>query len=123
MLGKILLPILIVAIAWAVLRWRLSLPPDARTATLGVRPPMLPPGLLRASAYGLLALMIVGSGLYLYQDWDHRHAVIEVQVVNPITGAIQRYQVRRGDIDGRSFRTLDGQTVRIAEMERLILIE
>lgn len=121
MLGKILFTLLVIGIFWLSIRHRW------RTATTGQteaeRPPLIPPAVMRAVAYGLLAILIVGSGLYLFQDWEQRHRVIEIQVVNPSTGAVQSYQVRRGDIDGRRFRTLDGREVRIAEMERMILIE
>lgn len=83
--------------------------------------PRIPARLLKTLAYGLLLLMLAGSGIYLYRDWSTANDVVELQVVNPYTGDIQRYKSRRGDIEGRSFRTLDGRVIRIAEMERLII--
>jgi hypothetical protein len=83
----------------------------------------LPAGALRVGAYALVGLMLAGSGLWLFLDWRAQRELVEVQVVNPYTGAVQRYQVRRGDIDGRSFRTPDGRRVRIAEMERMVIID
>ncbi|MCF7983373.1 MAG: hypothetical protein K9L70_03125 [Thiohalocapsa sp.] len=83
--------------------------------------PRVPSRFLMVSAYGLLTLMLVASTLYLYRDWTRSTGVVDLQVVNPYTGDVQRYQARRGDIDGRTFRTVDGRVIRIAEMERLII--
>jgi hypothetical protein len=65
--------------------------------------------------------MLVGSALYLFQSWERQHQIVSIQVVNPYNGQVQRYETRRGDIDGRTFRTLDGRLIRIAEMERMIV--
>lgn len=120
MLFKLLVIAAVLTLAWIAIRNRLRgvLGGDAAG---GARPPLVPPDALRVVAYGLLAVMLTGSGLWLWLDWRHDREVIEVAVVNPYSGDIQRYQARRGDVDGRSFRTLDGRRIHIAEMERMML--
>lgn len=78
---------------------------------------------LRAGAYGLIGLILLTSAWSLIHQWQRAREVIDIQVVNPATGAVDHYRARRGEIQGRGFRTLDGQQVRIAEFERMILNE
>lgn len=124
MLGKLLLTAVVVYIAYLVIRKRL------READEDVRPqrpggsapgPVLPIRAVRAVAYGLLGLMLLGSAIWVYLDWQQQREVVQLQVVNPYTGGVKTFAVRRGDIDGRRFRTLDGREVRIAEMERMVI--
>jgi hypothetical protein len=126
MFAKLFITAVVITIAWFAVRnrWR-ELDGDGtrRPDAARDRPPLIPREAVRTAAYALVALMVAGSGFYLFQDWEHRRQVIEVQVVNPATGAVDTYQARRGDIDGRSFTTIDGRRIRIADMERLVLDE
>jgi hypothetical protein len=78
-------------------------------------------GILRVAAYVLVGLALLGTAVHLVGRWDAGREVLEVQVVNANTGVITRYEARRRDIEGRGFRTLEGQTVRLADVERMIL--
>ena len=78
---------------------------------------------MRTLAYGVLGLMLAGSAFYLFSRWESDHAVVRVQVVNANTGQITPYLARRGEIDGRRFRTLDGVEVRLADVERMLLTD
>lgn len=120
MIGKLILTLVVVYVGWLVIRQRLR-EADGERAPAPL--PALPVRAMRIGAYAILALMLAGSGLWLALDWQARRELVELQVVNPYTGGVQRYQVRRGDIDGRSFRTPDGRRVRIAEMERMVIVE
>lgn len=119
MLAKLLLTVAVVAIAWVVLRAR------HRAAVPGAAPApdLLPAAVVRAVAAGLLALLLIGSAIYLYSGWQQGRQVVTVSVINPYTGAVQTYRSRRRDVEGRSFRTLDGQRIHIAEMERMVVAE
>jgi hypothetical protein len=126
MFAKLFITAVVIYIGWLAVRnrWREADrdgggAPRARDDN----PPLIPRDAVRTAAYALVALMVVGSGFYLFQDWEHRRTVVDVQVVNPATGAVETYQARRGDIDGRSFTTTDGRRIRIADMERLVLDE
>jgi hypothetical protein len=120
MIGKLIVTLLVVYVAWLVLRQRMR-EAAGEPATTSVRE--LPVGALRIGAYALVGLMLAGSGVWLFLHWHAQRELVELQVVNPYTGSVQSYRVRRGDIDGRSFRTPDGRRVRIAEMERMVIID
>ncbi len=120
MIWKLLLTLSVILMAYLVIRARIR---RAREAA-GLGPPrsaLIPPALIRPLAYGLLAVMLLGSLTYLVKDWDRDRAIIRVQVINANTGAVTEYAVRRGSLDGRRFITSDGREVRIAEVERLIV--
>lgn len=126
MLGKFLITVAVIYIAYLVVRSRYQgtvSREDAQTGVASTSEPLLSRAVVKAAAYAVILLMFFGSGLYLFQSWDRQHQVVEVQVVNPYNGEVQRYEVRRGDIEGRTFRTLDGRLIRIAEMERLVIDE
>ncbi|MFE8032092.1 hypothetical protein [Thiohalocapsa marina] len=122
MLLKFLVTAAVVYVVFLVLRNRRR-EADGSGPAVPVLPGWLPPGSMRAAAYAVLALMVLGSGFYLFQRWEHAQQVVEVQVVNPYSGQVQSYEARRGDIEGRTFATLDGRRIRVAEMERLIVVE
>jgi len=127
MFAKLFITAVVIYVAWLVVRNRWGEGEQGGAPNRGpdaqARPPLIPRDAIRTAAYAVVALMVVGSGFYLFQDWEHRRQVVDVQVINPITGAIQTYQARRRDIEGRGFTTIDGRYVRIADMERLVLDE
>lgn len=129
MFTKLLLTATVILVAWLVVRkrWRAEgdQPPRPRALTNARAPaagPLMPRGAVKLAAYGVVVLMLGGSGFYLFQDWQQAREIVQLQVVNIYTGETERYEARRGGIDGRRFRTLDGRRIRIAEMERLIEI-
>ena len=122
MFGKILITVVVLVIAWLVIGTRLRAggqvaPPPVR------RDPLIPVGVLRALAYGLVSVMIAGTGLYLFQGWVAGREAITVRVINANTGKSVTYQARREDVAGRSLRTLDGRRVTLADVERMELEE
>jgi hypothetical protein len=124
MFGKLLFTAAVIYIAYLVVRSRYegAAPQgnrDPSTAERGL--PLISPVAIRLAAYAVIGLMLVGSALYLFQSWERQHQIVSIQVVNPYNGQVQRYETRRGDIEGRTFRTLDGRLIRIAEMERMIV--
>ncbi len=120
MIWKILLTVALILWAAMVFRGRLRRAREAR-GLIAPRPPLFPPGLLRPIAYLLLTLMLFGSAAYLILDWRSAQETVRAQVINANTGAIVEYQIRRGSVDGRRFVTADGQEVRLADVERLII--
>ncbi|AHF03217.1 hypothetical protein MARPU_04460 [Marichromatium purpuratum 984] len=115
MIGKLVLTLAVIAGAYLVVRarWRGESVPGVR---LG-----LPPRALRWAATGLLLVMLGASGFYLLYDWRQAREVVEVRVLNVASGAEIRYLARRGSVEGRRFRTLDGIEVRLADVERMLL--
>ena len=125
MIGKLLLTLAVLLGAYGVLRarWRAN-----RIESGAV------PGLdrsqgsdsswqtMRLAASLLIAIMAVGSALYLAQRWFEDQEVVQVQVINANTGRVTLYESRRGSVEGRQFQTLDGRTIRLADVERMILL-
>jgi len=74
---------------------------------------------LRIAVIILVAFMILGSGVYLYFEWQDRYRVVSVRVVDTQSGQSVSYEARRGDVGERSFVTLDGLRVTPAETERI----
>ncbi|WP_462320471.1 hypothetical protein [Halochromatium sp.] len=127
---KLLLTASVILVAWLAVRNRWRDGPDERTqqaresgqGTEGTMP-LMPRGAVKLAAYGLVILMLVGTALYLLQDWQHAREIVQLQVVNVYSGAVEHYEARRSEISRRSFVTLDGRRIQIAEMERLIQLE
>jgi hypothetical protein len=124
MLGKLLITTAVVIAVYFALRAR---GPDSQGNDAGKadarsgKPRLVNHGAIKMTAYALLATMLVGSAFYLVQSWEQRREVVRVDVVNPYNGRVQAYRARRGDIDDRTFVTLDGRRIRIAETERLVI--
>jgi hypothetical protein len=120
MFWKLLLTAAVILGAYLVIRGRMNRArrPEPGAPASACR---LPAGLVRTAAYAALVLMLGGTGLYLIRGWDKGREILRVQVVNANTGVVIDYRARRRDIAGRDFRTLDGQEVRLADVERLIL--
>lgn len=122
MLGKILITLAVLVGVWLVIRTRLR---QGRRATQPPveRAPLVPAGVLKALAYGLVAVMVAGAGLYVFEGWQTGREATTVRVVNANTGQAVTYQARREDVVGRSFRTLDGRRITLADVERMELVE
>ena len=120
MILKLLLTAAVIFGAYLVIRARIRRSREA-AGLVAPRSPLIPPALICPLAYGLLAVMLIGSLTYLVRDWDRDREIIPVQVVNANTGEVTRYEVLRGSVDGRRFLTSDGREIRIADIERLIM--
>lgn len=75
----------------------------------------------RIAAWSLIGVMLGGSALMLYVQWEDGYRVVPVRVINTNTGRSVTYQARRAEVGERSFRTIDGTRVTLAEVERLEL--
>lgn len=122
MFGKILITVVVVLLAWLAIRARSrgSNPTRAAPAT-PAQPPLVPPGTMRTLAYGLVGVMVAGTGLYLFDGWESGRETVRVRVISANTGQEIIYRARRDDVAGRSFRTLDGRQITLAEVERMEL--
>ncbi|AGA90876.1 hypothetical protein Thimo_2125 [Thioflavicoccus mobilis 8321] len=114
MLGQLLLTIAVVLVAYLVIRGRKAEAPE---------PPRkaIPPRLARAAGRALLGLAALGVAYFLIDHWSQAREAVTVQVINANTGRITYFQARRGDVKGRTFVTLDGQRVMLADVERMVL--
>jgi hypothetical protein len=122
MIGKILLLLTALVGAFLIIRFRMRRAgSSASPSSSGRAWPSR--RLFLWGAYVLVALMLVGSALYLYLDWRTQEEVIQVRVVNIYTGENVRYEARRRDVGWRRLTTLEGRQVTLAEVERLEIDE
>lgn len=122
MFGKIILTAAVVLGAYLAIRARMqrgrepvvdpSSPP---------REPLVPAGTLKAVAYGLVVVMVAGSLLWLYLDYEAGREVVTVRVINANTGDATNYMARRADVKGRQFTTLDGRPITLSDVDRMEL--
>lgn len=112
MIGKILFTVAIIAGVVLFMRWQAQRRP-------GVSQPHETEGGFRWLALAVVALMVIGSAIFIYQAWRDMSEVLEVAVVDAGSGQVTRYQVYRSDLDERGFRTVDGRRIILAETERV----
>ena len=70
-------------------------------------------------ALAAAALMVIGSAIFLWQTWRDASEVVLLKVIDTQNGQVTEYQAYRSDIDKRSFRTVDGRRINLAETDRL----
>ncbi len=121
MLTKILLTLLVVVGAALALRAsteRRATPQGRTTAKRTAKAPLH----LRILPYGLvLAALIIGA-LFYWLDWREEHRLFTVRVTNTRSGEVINYPVYRHQVKGRSFETVDGRVVELADVERMELL-
>jgi hypothetical protein len=121
MFMKLLLTALVIGGAILALRLRGQGAPAIRAGRPTPRPPAPRSPLPRLAAYGLMVIMLGAAGLYLYHQWRDAYQVVTVRVIDTRSGNTMVYQAYKGDVTGRSFETVDGRSVTLAEVERLEL--
>lgn len=70
-------------------------------------------------AAALVTLTLAISGWLYYSHWQDEHRLFQVTVINTLTGGEKNYQVYQSDIDGRSFRTIEGRLISLSDAERM----
>lgn len=131
MLGKFLLTAAIIVLAFYAIRQRAGSTAQRRdgahgagaAASGGQTGLFSRRNLIQTAAGVVVVTMIAGSALALLQGWERARDVVTVEVSNPITGAVERFEAKRSDVGDRTVRTLDGRRIRVSEVERLIIRE
>jgi hypothetical protein len=122
MLMKILLTAAVILGAILILRRRVHRVAQVQVAAQTGRQPEIAKSRIQyVAAYGLLLVMLVGAGFFIYLEWQDSYQVVGVRVIDSRTGNTVSYRARRGDIDGRTFLTLDGREITLADVERMEL--
>ncbi len=123
MISKILLTLAVIGLAWLVIRHRQHSFNESATAGIS-RPVTKDPGSNRSIkwlSYGLLAVMISASLIYLGWQVEQGYRLVTVRVVDAQTGRSVSYIARRMDVDDRHFVTQDGREIIVADGERIEL--
>ncbi|HEC16512.1 MAG TPA: antitermination protein NusG [Sedimenticola sp.] len=118
MLLKILLTSLVILGAVLVLRRRAAQVQQSaavRHSAVGKPRPA------HIAAFGLVSVMLAGAIFFVCLEWIDGYQVVRIRVIDTRSGSAVSYEARRSDVDGRSFRTLDGVTVTLADVERMEL--
>jgi membrane protein insertase Oxa1/YidC/SpoIIIJ len=123
MLTKILFTILIIMAAIIFLRMKNA--EEARTPPGKARPKAESENqkMFRQGAYLFLIFMALSAGVMMYFELGERYKTVKVNVVNTQTGARVSYQAEQQDIKSDSFKTLEGKTVYVADIERIEIEE
>lgn len=70
-----------------------------------------------------VGLMVIGSGIFVWQAWRDASEVLVLKVIDTRSGQVTEYRAYRSDVDGRAFRTVDGRRISLAETERLEVLD
>lgn len=73
----------------------------------------------RLAAYIFIGLVAVTSVVMLVWQWQDRNQQAIVAIINTESGNTIEYRSKYSLIEERSFQTLDGRTVTVAENERI----
>jgi len=113
MVTKILFTLAVVGVVIWLVRFRQRPGPVAPPRQgNGARP-------VRVIALAVLAVMVVSGLAVAYLRWHDAHEVVRVTVIDSGTGRVSRYAVYRDRLKERSFETVDGRRVRLADTERM----
>ena len=74
-------------------------------------------------AGALAALTICAAMASFIYAWLDKQKVLNVTVTSPYSGEVVTYQVYKGDMNERSFETVQGQKIRIGNSERIEVSE
>ncbi len=125
MLGKLLLTLLVIAVALVFLRERkqASQRQIDNSGTSSGQSQVVsdkPEGSnLRTAAYMFLVLMIGVASLLYFLQWQDDHVLLTVTLYNNTGAAPVTYQVYQYQMSSRSFVTIDGIQITVADSERM----
>ena len=74
---------------------------------------------VKGLAVAVIAVMVAGSALGVWLYWRDAHQIMQIWVIDSRSGHRSEYQAYRGSMEERSFKTIDGRHVRLAETERM----
>lgn len=74
-------------------------------------------------AGGLVVLTICAALASFIYGWLDKRQILNVKVTSPYSGEVVTYQVYKGDMNERSFETVQGQKIRIGNSERIEVSE
>jgi len=123
MLSKILLTILIIMAAIIFLRMKNAEAVKAPASSAKPKSESEGQKMFRQGAYLFLLFMAISAAVMMYYEIGERYKTVQVHVVNTQTGERVSYQAEQQDIKSDSFKTLEGKTVYVADIERIEIEE
>lgn len=117
MLTKVLFTILVISAVLLFVRHRTAARGAPRAADAA------PAWVWRALPATLLLAALGVGALVFWLEWQEQQRLFTARVVDTRTGEVRNYLVHRDQVQGRTFTTVDGRTVTLADVERLELVE
>ena len=74
-------------------------------------------------AGSLVALTICAAIISFVYGWFDKKQVLNVKLISPYSGEVVIYEAYKGDMNERSFETVQGKVIRIGNSERLEISE
>ncbi len=78
--------------------------------------------MFRQGAYLFMLFMVLSALAVFFLEIGDKYAKVNVHVVNTQTGHKMTYRAEQKDIKSNSFKTLEGRTVYIADIERIEIV-
>lgn len=75
--------------------------------------------MFRQGAYLFMLFMVISALAVFFFEIGDKYATVSVHVINTQTGQKQTYKAEQKDIKSNSFKTLEGRTVFVADVERI----
>lgn len=129
MLGKLLLTLAVIAIAYLFVRQRQlevnkSEDKTGTTANVAQEQPRRDELSkdLRTGAYLFLVMMSCLAAALFYFDWRDDHSILTVNLHRDSEAQPVSYQVYKFQLQDRSFTTIDGRQITVASSERMEII-
>jgi hypothetical protein len=119
MIGKILFTLGVILIVFLIWRTRNPGRPQRDLSPRVINPPRERRQAMRVLAIAAAGLMVLASGLFLYDYWRDNNEIIVIRVIDAGSGKVTEYRARRGEVRDREFVSADGRHVVLAETERL----
>jgi hypothetical protein len=120
-ISKILLTLAVIGVAWLVIRHRQQSLSEAERVPRLDSAQQSSNRTIKWLSYGVLALMVSASLLYLGWQVSQGYRLVTVRVVDAQSGRSVSYIARRMDVDDRHFLTQDGREILVADGERIEL--
>lgn len=130
MIGKILLTLAVIAVAYLMVRRNSGSKPDTAKSAPAKSladdqkkspDPTLHDDLRTASYLFLFFMVAVGAALYYYR-WQDDHQLITVRLYSADQAAPVSYEVYKYQLAERSFTTVDGRVITVAGSDRMEVI-
>ena len=74
---------------------------------------------VHTTLYAVAAALVLSAGWIIYDGWKEDQREVRIRVVNVESGKSIIYKARVADVHSRTFRTLDGLDVNLADVERM----
>ena len=129
MLSKFLITLIVIVIAFFVVRQRHSSNETGNKPALVITPKLKKKNPkdelasdMRAGAYVFLVLMISLAATLYYLDWQDDHTILTVNLHRDNQSQPISYEVYKYQLQERSFTTIDGRSIAVASNERMEIL-